>query len=111
MLCTIVVILMYVFGIQYARRHAFRWFWFTHNMYVVLFLLTILHGAGRLVQPPFFHYFFLGPVIMYTLDKLVSVSRNKTEIAVLKAELLPSGESHRLNYATIHKFERFPAPS
>jgi len=50
----------------------------------------IMHGSGNLVQPPFFYYFFLPPVILFTLDKLVSVSRKKAEITVVKAELLPS---------------------
>ena len=45
-----------------------------------------------MVQPPFFHYFFLGPVILFTLDKIVSISRKKVEISVIKAELLPSGK-------------------
>ena len=41
---------MYVFAQQYARRTAFRWFWFTHHLYIPLYALMILHGAGRLVQ-------------------------------------------------------------
>ena len=44
------------------------------------------------MQPPFFHYFFLGPVLLYTIDKLISISRKKVEISIIKAELLPSGE-------------------
>ena len=62
------------------------------DLHWALWLLMVLHGAGRLVQPPFFHYFFLGPFILFTLDKLVSISRKKVEIAVVSAELLPSGE-------------------
>lgn len=89
-LLTLLVFLMYTFAIQYARRNAFRWFWFTHNMYVLLFLLMLLHGAGRLVQAPFTYYFLLGPVILFTLDKLISVTRNNVKIAVMRAELLPS---------------------
>ena len=54
-------------------------------------LLQILHGAGRLVQPALFHYFSLGPLVLFTVDKLISVSRKKVEIPVIKAELLPSG--------------------
>ena len=39
------------------------------------------------------HYFFLGPGILFVLDKLISISRRKVEIQVVKAELLPSGET------------------
>jgi dual oxidase len=89
-LLTILIFIMYVYATQYARRHTYKGFWITHHMHIILWILMILHGAGRLVQPPFFYYFFLGPVILFTLDKLVSVSRKKVEIAVVKAELLPS---------------------
>lgn len=91
-LLTLVAGIMYIFATEYSRRNAFRAFWITHNMYPIFFILCILHGAGRLVQPPFFHYFFLGPLVLFTLDKLVSISRKKIEIAVMKAELLPSGQ-------------------
>lgn len=93
-LLTLVVFIMYTFAIQYARRHSFRSFWITHHLYSVLFILMIMHGAGRLVQPPFFHYFFLGPAVLFTLDKLVSVSRRKVQIQVTKADILPSEVTH-----------------
>ena len=44
------------------------------------------------MQDPFWGYFFLGPVIIYVLDKLVSISRNKLEISVKSATMLPSGQ-------------------
>ena len=91
-LLVLVCALMYTFAIQYARRKVFNLFWFTHNLYVIYYALMIFHGSGRLVQPPFMWYFFLGPAILFTLDKLVSISRKKAEISVLKAELLPSGK-------------------
>ena len=88
----LVVAVMYVFATQYSRRHCFKTFWTTHQLYIAMYILTILHGSGNLVQRPFFHYFFLGPAILFTLDKLVSMSRKKLDIAVIKAELLPSGK-------------------
>ncbi|XP_030832129.1 dual oxidase 1 isoform X2 [Strongylocentrotus purpuratus] len=86
MVCTVI----YTFAFQYARRRVFNLFWFTHNMWIIYFILMFLHGSGRLVQPPFTHYFALGPIVLFTLDKLVSISRKKAEIAVTRAELLPS---------------------
>ncbi|XP_037076443.1 dual oxidase 1-like [Pollicipes pollicipes] len=84
------VAIIYVFAMQYARRHVFKGFWLTHNTYPFFYLLTVLHGSGRLVQEPFFYYFFLGPCVLFALDRFVSVSRKKVEISVIKAELLPS---------------------
>lgn len=86
-----VLSVIYVFAMQYSRRHVFNAFWLTHNLYPVLYVLTVLHGSGDLIQPPIFHFFFLGPCVLFTLDRLVSVSRKKVEISVVKAELLPSG--------------------
>jgi dual oxidase len=101
--------LIYIFATPYARRHLHDWFWFTHACYPIFYALIILHGAARLVQvsqynlrpkkmqtkfvfqEPFFHYFFLGPCVLFVLDTLVSMSRKKVKIPVLKAELLPSG--------------------
>jgi len=79
-----------VFAQQYARRQLFKFFWFSHQMFYAVFILMILHGAGILVQPPIFWTFFIAPVTIFTFDKLISLSRNKTEIAITKAELLPS---------------------
>lgn len=45
-----------------------------------------------LQQEPHFHYFFLGPVILFILDKVVTVTRITIEIPILKAEILPSGK-------------------
>lgn len=91
-LCVIFCAIIFTFALQYSRRRVFKLFWLTHNLWVVYFILMVLHGSGRLVQPPFFYYFVLGPLIWYTLDKLVSISRNKAEITVTDAQLLPSGK-------------------
>ncbi|XP_067938007.1 dual oxidase 2-like [Watersipora subatra] len=87
---TLIIIVMYVFAQQYARRNVFRAFWLTHQMFYLVFILMILHGAGILVQAPLFWAFFIGPLTVFVLDKLISLSRNKTEISITKAELLPS---------------------
>ncbi|KAK8769919.1 hypothetical protein V5799_013614 [Amblyomma americanum] len=81
---------MYVFATPFARRHVFNAFWNTHNLYPAFYILMVLHGLGRLVQPPIFYYFFLGPLVLYVLDRLVSLSRKKVEISVIRAEHLPS---------------------
>ncbi|PIK48120.1 putative dual oxidase 2 [Apostichopus japonicus] len=89
-LLVMVATVMYTFATPYARRRVFRFFWTAHQLYIVLFILCIVHGSARLVQTPDFFKFFLFPAIMFTIDKLISVSRRKVEIPVLKAQLLPS---------------------
>ncbi|MGH0157964.1 UNVERIFIED_CONTAM: hypothetical protein FKN15_053552 [Acipenser sinensis] len=90
----LVLAIMYVFASHYFRRISFRGFWITHHLYVLMYTLTIIHGSFALIQQPRFYVYFLVPAILYLLDKLVSLSRKKIEIAVVKAELLPSGVTH-----------------
>ena len=90
---TVIVIVMYVFAIPYARRNLFKAFWFTHSFYILLYLFLILHGSGRLVQAPLTQNFLIGPLVVYIFDKLISISRKKVELSVKKADLLPSGKN------------------
>lgn len=90
---------MYVFATPYARRNAFNAFWNTHNLYIFLYIFMIMHGLGRLVQAPITHTYLIGPLFIYIIDKLISLSRKKIECRVVKAELLPSGEFLRFLYS------------
>nr|XP_055172747.1 dual oxidase 1 isoform X3 [Nyctereutes procyonoides] len=90
----LVLAIMYVFASHHFRRHSFRGFWLTHHLYILLYVLLIIHGSFGLIQLPRFHIFFLVPALIYVGDKLVSLSRKKVEISVVKAELLPSGVTH-----------------
>ncbi|XP_076863360.1 dual oxidase 1 isoform X2 [Brachyhypopomus gauderio] len=85
---------MYVFASQYFRRISFRGFWITHYLYVLIYALTMIHGSFALLQEPRFHIYLIPPALLFLLDKLISLSRKKVEIPVLKAELLPSGVTY-----------------
>ncbi|XP_068222962.1 dual oxidase-like isoform X2 [Palaemon carinicauda] len=80
---------IYAFAYK-LRRHFFKWFWITHRTYPLFYFLIILHGFGRLVQDPFFYYFFLGPCIIFSFDKLITMSRSKIKFDVMSAVHLPS---------------------
>ncbi|WAR00874.1 DUOX2-like protein [Mya arenaria] len=87
---TLIVIVIYVFATPYARRNLFSAFWTTHSLYIFLYAFMLAHGWGRLVQAPITQNFLYGPLFIYVMDKLISYSRKKSEISVVKAELLPS---------------------
>ena len=89
-MATVVTVIIFVFATQYARRYTYRAFWVTHHWYVIFYILTFLHGSGRLVQDPLFGNFFLGPGIVYALDLLISVGRRTAELSVVRADILPS---------------------
>nr|XP_046249135.1 dual oxidase 1 isoform X2 [Scatophagus argus] len=85
---------MYVFASHYFRRISFRAFWVTHYLYVVIYTLTVIHGSFALLQQPRFYIYLIPPALLFLLDKLISLSRKKLEIPVVRAELLPSGVTH-----------------
>ncbi|KAJ8252397.1 hypothetical protein COCON_G00217090 [Conger conger] len=93
-LLLIVLAVMYVFASRYFRRISFRGFWITHYLYVIVFTLTVIHGSFALIQQPRFYIYLIPPAILFLLDKLISLSRKKVEIPVVRAELLPSGVTY-----------------
>ncbi|NXN55061.1 DUOX2 oxidase, partial [Rynchops niger] len=93
-LLLVILAIMYVFATHHFRRVSFQGFWITHHLYVLLYVLVIIHGSYALIQQPRFHIYFIIPALIYSADKLLSLSRKKVEISVVKAELLPSGVTH-----------------
>ncbi|XP_042331568.1 dual oxidase 2 [Sceloporus undulatus] len=93
-LLLVILAIMYVFATHHFRRISFQGFWITHHLYVLLYILVIIHGSYALIQQPRFHIYFIVPALLYGADKLLSLSRKKVEISVVKAELLPSGVTY-----------------
>ncbi|XP_053933873.1 dual oxidase 2 isoform X3 [Cuculus canorus] len=93
-LLLVILAVMYVFATHHFRRVSFQGFWITHHLYVLLYVLIIIHGSYALIQQPRFYIYFIIPALIYSTDKLFSLSRKKVEISVVKAELLPSGVTH-----------------
>ncbi|XP_015123350.1 dual oxidase [Diachasma alloeum] len=90
MLLTLVTGIIFLCSLPVVRRKIYKWFDYGHCLYPVFFILMILHGSGRLVQGPYFHYFFIGPVVLFTIDKIFTATRKTIEIPLLKVEILPS---------------------
>uniref|UniRef100_A0A1B6CWK3 NAD(P)H oxidase (H2O2-forming) n=1 Tax=Clastoptera arizonana TaxID=38151 RepID=A0A1B6CWK3_9HEMI len=86
----VVMVIIFVFAHPLIRKKAYKFFWSTHSLYVLLYLLCLIHGLARLTGPPRFWMFFIGPGIVYTLDKIVSLRTKYMALDVLETELLPS---------------------
>ncbi|XP_075237286.1 dual oxidase isoform X2 [Lycorma delicatula] len=86
----ITMVIIFVFAHPLIRKKAYKFFWSTHSLYIVLYLLCLIHGLARLTGPPRFWMFFIGPGIIYTLDKVVSLRTKYMALDVLETELLPS---------------------
>ncbi|PSN44387.1 Dual oxidase [Blattella germanica] len=64
-----VMTIIFVFAHPTIRKKAYTFFWSAHSLYVVLYILCLVHGLARLTGAPRFWLFFIGPGIIYTLDK------------------------------------------
>lgn len=62
--------IIFVFAHPTIRQKAYKFFWSTHSLYVVLYALCLIHGLARLTGSPRFWIFFVGPAIIYSLDKV-----------------------------------------
>ncbi|XP_055518481.1 dual oxidase 1 [Leucoraja erinacea] len=93
-LLLVVLAIIYVFASRQFRRMSFRAFWVTHHLYVILYILILIHGSSNLIQRQSFYLYFIAPGLIYLGDKLVSLSRKKKDVTVVKADLLPSGVTY-----------------
>ena len=99
-----VICIMYIFAQPIVRTYIFNTFWVSHKLFYLLYVLILLHGCVRLFQEPNFSYYFAGPTILFTLDKIVSLSRRKRELTILRMEQLPSG-GHRCLFSVYKEYQ------
>lgn len=92
MLLVLTLMIMYIFASQTARRYMHNTFWIVHKLYIVLYVLMSIHGLMWLTQKPNFISFFIGPCILFIIDKVISATRQKMKLKVIKADLLPSSK-------------------
>ncbi|XP_067143803.1 dual oxidase-like isoform X2 [Centruroides vittatus] len=93
-----IVCIMFVFSHPYIRQKAYSYFWSTHSLYVIFFVLCLIHGLARITGSPRFWMFVIGPAIIFTIDKIVSLYTKYMELDILETELLPSDVT-RLKFA------------
>ncbi|GLH03578.1 Dual oxidase [Gryllus bimaculatus] len=86
----IVMVIIFVFAHPTIRKKAYKFFWSAHSLYIVLYILCLIHGLARLTGAPRFWLFFIGPGIVYALDKVVSLRTKYMALDVIETELLPS---------------------
>ncbi|XP_018323659.1 dual oxidase isoform X2 [Agrilus planipennis] len=86
----IIMCIIFIFAHPVIRKRAYNFFWSTHKLYIALYLLCLIHGLARLTGAPRFWIFFIGPGIIYTLDKVVSLRTKYIPLDVIETELLPS---------------------
>nr|XP_018912484.1 PREDICTED: dual oxidase isoform X2 [Bemisia tabaci] len=86
----VVMVIIFVFAHPTIRKKAYKYFWAAHSLYVALYALMLVHGLARITGPPRFWMFFIGPGIVFILDKVVSLRTKYMALDILETELLPS---------------------
>ncbi|XP_026480513.1 LOW QUALITY PROTEIN: dual oxidase-like [Ctenocephalides felis] len=86
----ITMCIIFVFAHPTIRKKAYSYFWRAHSLYVLLYALCLVHGLARLTGAPRFWLFFIGPGIIYALDKIVTLRTKYMALDVIETELLPS---------------------
>ncbi|XP_017784906.1 PREDICTED: dual oxidase isoform X2 [Nicrophorus vespilloides] len=86
----IIMSIIFVFAHPLIRKKAYKFFWSTHSLYILLYALCLIHGLARLTGAPRFWMFFVGPGIVFALDKIVSLRTKYIPLDVIETELLPS---------------------
>ena len=82
--------LIFVFAHPIIRKKAYNFFWKVHSLYIILYVLAVIHGLGRLTASPRFWLFVIGPSIVYTLDKVISLRTKFMGLDIIETTLLPS---------------------
>ena len=85
-----IIIITYIFAHPTVRKRAYKFFWMSHQLYIMLYFLCLVHGLARITSPPKFWIFFVLPGTVYILDKAVSLRRCYMELDILETVLLPS---------------------
>lgn len=125
----LIAVIIVVFSVPAVRRWDFNAFWITHQLWMLMYIFLVAHGAsesmtmiacsilaaGRslsffliasspfpvfyllsihspviMVQQPIFWQYAIAPVILFTIDKLVTLATSAQDVKVLEAHLLPA---------------------
>lgn len=87
LLLVINTFLILPFTTNFVRMNKYQLFWKTHQLYIVLYILTFLHGSAQLIQAPLFWHYSTFSVLVYVLDR---VYRKNEEFEISNIVHLPS---------------------
>jgi len=84
------MILMYTSAIKYIRGQMFEVFWFTHPLFIVFFILLCFHGIASVLERPTFWMWFIGPGVLYCLERTIRIVRGSQDTILQLAVAHPS---------------------
>ena len=48
----ILVMIIYIFAHPLVRKRAYKYFWYSHSLYYLLYIFSLIHGLARLTGAP-----------------------------------------------------------
>jgi len=83
--------MLFFYAVSMARQYLYNFFMHVHGkLFVVCYVLSVVHGMHQLFAYPLFWLFCIGPGILFILDRLWSFARVNAPLPVLAAQVLPS---------------------
>jgi len=68
----------------------FEIFWYTHHLFILYYIILAFHGFPGVLEPPTAWMFIIGPVIFYTIERVVRVCRGNEDTVLVMAVQHPS---------------------
>jgi predicted ferric reductase len=84
-LLVITMAFMYSSAITSIRRPMFEFFWYTHHLFILYYILLICHGFPGLLEQPNAYMFVTGPLLFYLIERGIRVCRGNEDTVLLMA--------------------------
>ena len=68
----IIMFVMVLFAFKRFRRTNFERFWYSHQMWIILFVLLSLHGSKQYIAKQYFIYWTFFPCFILVLEKVLT---------------------------------------
>jgi FAD-binding domain/Ferric reductase like transmembrane component len=88
-----VVCILIAYPVVLVRRTKFNTFWILHHLLLVMLIALCCHGIASLLEPYASVYYVIGPLVIYTLSRLLRET-NLSDSNVLLAQTKSGGIVH-----------------
>jgi len=86
---------IYTAAFDNTKRGQFELFWYSHHVFIAFFFFLLVHGKKGL-NPNFWKY-FIGPGVLYLLERLLRIYRARLKVVVLSCTVM--GDVFSLEFA------------
>ncbi|GAB5362700.1 hypothetical protein AAMO2058_000820400 [Amorphochlora amoebiformis] len=102
MILLVIMVFIYAGGFEIVKRQTFEIFWYSHHLFFVYFLITLVHGTGGF-NPNFWKYFLI-PGLLYLAERFQRIFRSKKKVKLVSVMTMEP----KLISLEFDKFSAFP---